>query len=418
MKVEEIGGRKTSPGIGLPVVGWIPDRTASYEKQPFPPPTGISINATALLNFGKGQPTWEFRYPLASRRVRVGGIEQPLAVDWSASQSLYWWMSQMDKVNFSNLLRPARLTREEGIFFGQQLDPDRIPVLFVHGLNSNPHTFAMMVNDLAGQKWFRNNYQVWFYYYPTGVPWLASAEKYRKHLAEAVAYAKQHGVRNLDKMVIVGHSMGGLINSASLRDPGQAVYSTYISKPLGQLDLRPDEREFLRNFLLWYPLPYPTRTIFMSTPHRGSPMADRFFATWMARLIRLPKTLTVDLADAFLRNAASIADPMILNPGERAQRKNIHFVTGIDSLSPRRPIFKVLPNRPFRSGLTLHSIIGDEGKGDTPNSTDGVVPYWSSHIDGVASEKIVPCGHSSTRNPEAIQEVERILRLHLKQCGR
>jgi hypothetical protein len=37
-----------------------------------------------------------------------------------------------------------------------------------------------------------------------------------------------------------------------------------------------------------------------------------------------------------------------------------------------------------------HSIIGDRGKGDTPNSSDGVVPYWSSHLATAKSEKIVP----------------------------
>jgi hypothetical protein len=60
--------------------------------------------------------------------------------------------------------------------------------------------------------------------------------------------------------------------------------------------------------------------------------------------------------------------------------------------------------------VPYHSIIGDRGRGDTPNSSDGVVPYWSSHLDGAQSEKIVPSGHGAEHSPEAITEVLRILR--------
>jgi len=64
--------------------------------------------------------------------------------------------------------------------------------------------------------------------------------------------------------------------------------------------------------------------------------------------------------------------------------------------------------------VPYHSIIGDRGKGDSPNSTDGVVPYWSSHLDGAKSELIVPGPHGSCELPQTIAELDRILRLHLR----
>jgi len=63
--------------------------------------------------------------------------------------------------------------------------------------------------------------------------------------------------------------------------------------------------------------------------------------------------------------------------------------------------------------VPYHSIIGDRGKGDTPNSTDGVVAYWSSHLDGAKSELIVPGPHGSCELPQTIAELDRILRLNL-----
>jgi hypothetical protein len=91
-----------------------------------------------------------------------------------------------------------------------------------------------------------------------------------------------------------------------------------------------------------------------------------------------------------------------------------HLPTSINSLSPLDRSTKSLNKLPLPSNIVFHSIIGDRGKGDTPESSDGVVPYWSSHVAPVASEKIVPSNHSVPDNPEAAQELKRILKLHLE----
>jgi hypothetical protein len=46
------------------------------------------------------------------------------------------------------------------------------------------------------------------------------------------------------------------------------------------------------------------------------------------------------------------------------------------------------------------------------------VPYWSSRLQGVESEVIVPAGHSVQNSPECATEVKRILKLHLNGAGR
>jgi hypothetical protein len=68
--------------------------------------------------------------------------------------------------------------------------------------------------------------------------------------------------------------------------------------------------------------------------------------------------------------------------------------------------------------VPYYSIIGDRGRGDTPNSSDGVVPYWSSHLAGAQSELIVPGPHGSYALPQTVAELKRILRLHLAVLGR
>src|SRR5262249_25181770 len=80
-------------------------------------------------------------------------------------------------------------------------------------------------------------------------------------------------------------------------------------------------------------------------------------------------------------------------------------------LKPSNPAFPVVNEPPIT--VPYHSIIGDRGKGDCPNCTDGVVAYWSSHLDGAKSECIVPGPHGSCQLPQTIAELDRILRLNL-----
>src|SRR2546430_16443244 len=85
--------------------------------------------------------------------------------------------------------------------------------------------------------------------------------------------------------------------------------------------------------------------------------------------------------------------------------------TGINGLSPRSPVLRGLDTLPIHA--PYHTIVGDRGRGDTPNSSDGVVAYWSSHLSGAQSELIVPGPHGSFALPQTIAELDRILRLHL-----
>src|SRR4030095_3245904 len=97
------------------------------------------------------------------------------------------------------------------------------------------------------------------------------------------------------------------------------------------------------------------------------------------------------------------------SPGVRHLKR---FPDSIATLDPDNDFVRAINTVPITKGIPYHSIIGDRGRGDSPNSSDGVVPYWSSHLDGAKSEFIAPCGHGSPLNPQAIAEVHRILRLN------
>jgi hypothetical protein len=116
-------------------------------------------------------------------------------------------------------------------------------------------------------------------------------------------------------------------------------------------------------------------------------------------LISLPLDLTATVT-------SSVGNSMGVITGDPRRMPN--SVTG---LSPKNPTLKVLDSLPIQADY--HTIAGDEGKGNTPNSSDGIVPYWSSHLKGEKSEKIVPGPHGACELPETLDELRRILHLHL-----
>src|SRR6516164_6632910 len=72
---------------------------------------------------------------------------------------------------------------------------------------------------------------------------------------------------------------------------------------------------------------------------------------------------------------------------------------------------KVAPWIPF------HLIIGIRHGSNVKRSSDGIVAYSSSHLDGAESELDVKTGHTVTHSPKTEEEVLRILKLNLRHPG-
>lgn len=395
-----------TPGIGVPAVGWKKTAPVGSKRPPYTLPNGIPYNLTALLAFDSaGIPQWRLVKRWNHDSAFVGKKSLGLAANWTAPNAFFWKMCNLDNLLIQNVLLPERFTDETGLYFLQPYDPEKIPLVFVHGLVSSPDAFKNMINELSPEPWFRKKYQIWLYNYPTGNPWAYSAMNFRAKMGQAAGYARARGgSATLDRMIIVAHSMGGLLVRASVTPPGTAFYDAHYRKPFESLKGSARIKNLIRETTLYQPLREPKRVVFMAVPHRGSPWADFRPSLWLARLIRLPKTLTVDLLDrAFL-----VANDLVDGDADATRDP----VTSINTLSPENKDTQALGKLPLPRRVIFHSVIGDRGRGDSPDSSDGVVPYWSSHIEPVASEKIVPANHHVPDHPAAAAELKRILKLH------
>jgi len=122
-------------------------------------------------------------------------------------------------------------------------------------------------------------------------------------------------------------------------------------------------------------------------------------------LIALPLNIASAMTDA-LTSAELV---QLTGSGKRLPNS----ITGLKPSNPALPVVNSVPIT-----VPYHSIIGNRGKpGPILDSTDGVVPYWSSHLDGAQSEVIVPGPHGACELPQTIAELDRLLRLHLRSSG-
>jgi pimeloyl-ACP methyl ester carboxylesterase len=364
----------------------------------FVPSRGYIEPLTAVLAFsGPSKPgaprlaTLTAYDPTAVGRVRQGNAEYPLAADFTAPLVDRTRDISEAWLALSGLFRPD--ATDASLVMLQPYDAKRIPVVLVHGLNSHPRMWRNVINDLNANPRLRGRFQYWVFRYPSGWPISYSAMRLREELA-----ALNRIIGPQKNMVFVGHSMGGLLSRMQVISPGRTLWDTMLGDDADQIYATMPADHIVRRSLLFQSNPQIGRVVFICVPHRGSGLADMSFAGAFTRLIRLPTRFVAaltDLPEAFIKNRP---------------------ITSIAGLSPGNPLFKALEETPIK--VPHHSIIGDRGRGDTPNSSDGVVPYSSSHLATAESELIVPGPHGSYDLPQTIDELERILQLHLKSVGK
>lgn len=381
-------------GIGAPVVS--ADRTEIDFTRMKEGLEARYRSVTALVRIDGPRATLELLDPFAVERVSFAGKTRTVAMDYSSTVSLAVSRDRVDKLGIARALNPQRYASTERLTFAQPYDPKRIPVLLVHGLNDTPATWLPMYLGLIQDPEIRDRYQFWVFSYPSGYPFPYSASLLRRELERVKNSHPDH-----KDIVIVGHSMGGMISRMMVCDSGDSIWRDLFGKPPAETKIPGASRKLLEEALVFNARGEISRAIFICAPHRGSDLATNWIGRLGSRLVRAPQLISDVTSTAI--NVLTV-DPA----GLQLQRAP----NSIDTLAPNNRMVRATAALRIRDSIPYHSIMGDRGKGDTPDSSDGVVAYWSSHLDGAVSEKIVPFHHSSHQHPDAIAEVERILKLH------
>jgi pimeloyl-ACP methyl ester carboxylesterase len=252
------------------------------------------------------------------------------------------------------LLNVPAWNEYRGLSMLQPYERGKIPIVFVHGLLSTPSMWFEVVNEILGDPELRERYQIWWFQYPTGNPIIYSASLLRDSLAEARrTFDPQEQDEAFDRMVIVGQSMGGLLAKLMTQRSNGELWNIVSEQPIDAWQLDDAQKELLRRVFLFEPLPFVRRVVFLVTPHRGSGMADRWFARMFASTVRLPAEIV------------RLMTPPGLFIGRRPQHKN-----SITDLSPTSRFLTTLSSLPISREVLYHSIIANHRAADVPGGTD------------------------------------------------
>jgi pimeloyl-ACP methyl ester carboxylesterase len=411
LEVRGLRARYRESGLGAPLAAGVKPIDPQILKYDLLGPQ-VKVPVTALLRLPRGTAhlagprlagTLTLHVSIETEEVAVDGRTIPLESEPTATLAYTLsdapiWGRELG--GFFNSLVPQPGARAQ-LGAISPYRPGLIPVVFVHGTASSPARWAQMYNRLANDEAISKRYQFWFFGYDSGAPIPYSARVLRDSLREAIQSLDPDGrdtaIRN---MVLIGHSQGGLLVKMTVISTGSRLWDGVSKEPLENLKLKDETRADLRAMMFIEPLPFVTRVVFMSTPHRGSFQARNVVADLFRRIVTLPVSVTRTAKELVEGNPDAFH--IVASPS----------LTSLDQMNPLRPFIRTLAQIPVVPGVRVHSIIAAKGTGPLEKEDDGVVAYSSAYIDGTESTLVVHSGHSSQETPEGIEEVRRILTLH------
>jgi pimeloyl-ACP methyl ester carboxylesterase len=376
--------------------------------------------ATALVHV----PVSLFQETASSNYKLLGGLEaasvslfNPLAIDpndgcygiaQSPAMALFYARENSQYNPITAFVNGGNRVDRPELRFLEPYQADKIPLILVHGLISNPVTFLEMADAVRADPLLRRRYQIWVFRYPTGDEFLESAAILRQRLADAFA-CHCDGPRQLSLMnthqraVIVGHSMGGLLSKLQVTDSGDRLWRSVANVPLEQLRGQPKDIEDFRKLFYFSANPNIGRVVYIATPHQGSPWASRCIGRLASTLAGNRENEQQDYQD-ITRN----------NPGVFSGTFSDSLPSSVDLLRPSSRLLQALASTPSSPNVIVNSIIGDHYPLPRAGPSDGVVPVDSAFRIEAETTTIVNATHTSIlRSNEAQQSLLGILRMHL-----
>jgi hypothetical protein len=390
-----------------------PDRVTALSRYTVPEKQQVARSAVfKTVSLSEGRVEILLVDPSKTERIELDERAWPVGGDFSAPLAAIASRTRFVFQRWQGLFRMEHYATRQGIFFLEPYDPEKIPVLMVHGILSSPLMWRDLTNRIMGEPVIQKKYQIWHYTYATGYPILTSARMLREQLNGVNIALQRAGLPPHKAMVLIGHSLGGLLVKMMVSDSGDLIWDQFFRVSPDQLDLAPSDRDWVEHLMFFKPRHDISRVIFMASPFKGSKTADMILFRFSSRLIRFP----TDLEGHHYRVFTVNRQYMVHSKENRliAERQP----SSIDLLSPESPETIALGQLKVARSIPFHLIIGVRHGSNRLRSSDGIVAYSSSYLDGAESELDVQTGHTVTHSPKTEEEVLRILKLNLEPRNR
>lgn len=413
-EVTGLASRSRRFGLGVPLIAVRrTDPKAEGLERFYPPEMAFPLTAILrptrpLRDAGNGniaevrECTIDLVDPIQKRTIGREPDALLIEADVTTPLAYMWSRTDLNKYRWTGLFRPGQAAERAGLMLIRPYEPAKIPVVMVHGLISSPLAWIPMLNELLRDPKINQNYQFLLYLYPTGMPVPIAASGLRDSLEEARAQFDPAGSNPaFTQMVLLGHSMGGLLSHAMTVRSDEWFWQMYTYKRFEDIEGPPELLREIDHYAHFDALPYVRRVVFLATPHRGSQYSRRFVGRVGSGLISEPDHYTELLGQLVKFNDNTFP------------KRFRHLTSSIETLEPDSPALTALLKMTRNPRTTYHSIIGSIRAEARSNTTDGIVPYASAHVDWAETEVVVPSNHSVQKDPIAIREVKGILLKHL-----
>lgn len=405
---EEVSLKSRRYGLGVPMIG-IRYGDDNGAKGFYPPIATFPITALYIpgetydLEATEIQERIILVNPWNQETIKVGPSTLPVEADLTTPLN-YMLREAGFKQNIWEGYIAGETDFEGGVNLLQPHQPGRTPIVLIHGLLGSPVSWEVFMNGLMDDPWIRQKYEFWFARYPTGKSFLHNTRALRESLVRLKSELDPTGDDpELNRMVLVGHSMGGVLSTMLTHDSGTQFWDMVWDVPIDQLDLTPDQRRELESLFFFERLSFVDTVFYLAAPHRGAPLAKRPIGRIGSRLTDLP-----DQARASLK---AVSDR---NQHHAKVRLTEQSFNSTHDLRPDSPPIRALQSLQRPQGVTFYNFAGNI-EGDRGEGSDGIVPLPSARLPDAAFEKVVPARHREIHShPEVIREVARILKQRLQ----
>jgi pimeloyl-ACP methyl ester carboxylesterase len=388
------------------------EKRAEFSEMPYAPATVLMrFEGQTLQQVLQGHDVMIAPYdPYLQDTIELHGQRIPLAGNFTAPYGL--WLARS---GFARQSLRSMLGRDDGIdqphlYLMQPFDPQRRIIVMLHGLASSPEAWVNLANEIMGDEKLRKHYQIWQVYYPTNMPIAWNRQQIQQLIGNALKHFDPSGQTSAaSQMVLVGHSMGGVIARLLVSSSGQELWDTLTADRKFEGERGRRLHDLLQSMLQFEPLPQVDRAIFIAAPQRGTSMAGGKLGRLLGRLVRLPVRLLESFGDVLQDLAGN---------DEQGRPRKAMVPNSIDNLRDSDPFVRAAADLPISARVRYNTIIASRDP-EVPlqDSDDGLVPYRSAHMPGAESEKVITSWHSVQETPQAILEIRRILHAQMAQQG-
>ena len=194
----------------------------------------------------------------------------PLAVFWLANAVPSPLSAQVNApANSASALRELAHYEPTGLSLLQPYVRGKVPVVFVHGLWASPWSWSRMIKALEAEPALKGSFQFWTYGYSTGDPIPFTAYLLRRDLDEVRRKLDPSKADPaFDRMVIIGHSMGGLLTKMIAAESGDRLWRVVSDHPFAELMGEEDDRKLFRSGLFFGASGGPPRGLYRNAASR------------------------------------------------------------------------------------------------------------------------------------------------------